>query len=41
MKNIKHRHNLKTHHYNAFDMNLMSTHHKVSKCLMKSKIIIN
>jgi hypothetical protein len=39
--NQKHRHNLKTHHYNAFDLVLIPTHHKDSKCLINTEMIIN
>ncbi len=39
--NQKTRHNLKTHNYNAFDFISIPTHHKDSKCLMNTEIIIN
>ena len=39
--NKKPCHNLKTHHYNAFDLISIQTHHKDSKCLMNTEIIIN
>jgi hypothetical protein len=37
--NQKHRHNLKTHHNNAFDLDLIPTHHKYSKCFMRTEIL--